>query len=907
VKTSLLVLIILNYSFAQPQSHKSYIQKGNSVICGNARFEFFTPSLGRMEYSPSGAFIDEPTVVVMNRDFPDCKLNVEQSEGWLVASTNAVTLKYRVGSGKFGADNLQLLWHEKSVQRSWKPGQPDTGNLGGVAYSLDGVRSNKPPQFPPGILSREGYFVLDDSKSPTWNKSTNWINARKETDNQDWYWIVYRHNYASGLKEYSELTGKIPMIPRYAFGTWITDLNYEYLPGSELVKKYVDSDKNVESLVQKFKDNGIPLDILVLDFAWHKFGWQGGFDWSPIFPDPKGFLNWAHKRGIKISLNDHPGYANEGVLSAEDNHANRIIGDLNIKEPPKPTFSTDLSERWRFRTDPANVGVKEKWYSEDFVDTTWNLLQAGIDWEEQGYPGYDGFAWYRKNIKYPDVPEGTPIKLIFGGVDDEYDLFVNGTFVGHHGSSGSSIWSSLTSTDVTSILKRDSENLIVLRVNDWGGGGGISKLPVGLSDVLPYEGIRFNLADKKQADVFMNVLHNPLIDQGLDFWWIDGGMGASKMDGLDGQMWTNRVYFDYTQEHTKKRAFIFSRYGGWGNHRYPGIFTGDTYSEWDVLHYEVVYSAQAGNVLMPYVTHDIGGFLGRKIPFDLYARWIQFGVFNPLVRLHSAFENPKDGNLRMPWNYGTEGVAMVRKYFALRCRLLPYIYTYSREAYDRAMPLNRPLYLQYPDLNEAYKHPDEYFFGRDFLCAPIVDSTNERDVYLPPGVWFDYFSDRLVEGGQTIHTTHTLEDFPLFVRDGSIIPTRPGLEYSDQRPMDSLSIDIYGLGESSFKLYEDDGISLDYEKGAAAWTPISSRSLKSKGTEIVIGPTAGEFQGQPLTRAYTLILHGTAKPKTITANGHVVRESGTGVQSWNWNEQNSRVTIRLSLRSIRERVTLVVS
>ena len=906
MKRSLSTLLLFSCVVAHSQQTRHYVRAGNTITCGNARFEFMTPTMGRMEYSPSKEFVDQRTVVVVRRDFPTCQFEVAEKSGWLVVSSRRLTLKYRIGSGRFTPENVRLSWRTDGTEHSWVPGQVDTGNLGGVTYSLDGTRQDKPPQFPDGILSRSGYFILDDSKSPTWNDSTNWIEPRKETGNQDWYWIVYGNDYAHALKEYSDLAGKIPMIPRYVLGTWITDLNYEYLPGSEKVEKYKYSDNDVKTLVEKFRKSGIPLDVLVLDFAWHKFGWKGGFDWSPIFPHPKAFLAWAHEHGIKVSLNDHPGYAREGVLSTEDSHAEEIIRDLNITELPKPSYTIDLSRDWRFKVDSLDIGMKDKWYSVDLPDSTWEVVQAGIDWEEQGHPGYDGYGWYRKRIAYPDVPPGSPILLMFGGVDDEYDLFVNGVKVAHRGSRGSSIWNSLTSKDVTSLLKKDTENTIVLRVNDWGGGGGISKLPVALTDRLPSSGIRFNLAEKKEAEVFMDVLHNPLIDEGVDFWWIDGGKGACEMDGLDGQMWTNRVYYDFTQDHTKKRAFIFSRYGGWGNHRYPGIFTGDTYSEWAVLDYEVIYSAQAGNVLMPYVTHDIGGFLGRKIPFDLYARWIQFGVFNPLLRLHSAFENPKDGNLRMPWNYGKEGMDFVKRYFELRYRLLPYIYSYSRVAYDQAMPLCRPLYLEYPDLEDSYKHPDEYFFGKEFLSAPIVDSTGERDVYLPPGRWFDYFSGRQMDGGKTFHTRHTLEDFPLFVKSGSIIPTQPNVSYSDEKPLDSLIIDIYGRERSQFNLYEDDGITLDFKDGAFAWTPVECRPAKGQ-TRITVGPTKGRYSGQPLSRAYAFVLHGYNKPHSVSLDGRILKQGERGIQSWSWDPSGSRLTIIVGRQSIRKPLTVGVT
>ena len=115
-----------------------------------------------------------------------------------------------------------------------------------------------------------------------------------------------------------------------------------------------------------------------------------------------------------------------------------------------------------------------------------------------------------------------------------------------------------------------------------------------VTDVIRQEGMRFNLAEKRQAEVFMNVLHKPLVDQGVSFWWVDGGSGSCEMDGLNSQMWANRVFYDFTRQETGKRSFIFSRYGGWGSHRYPSLFTGDTYAHWEVLAFEVPYTAQGG-------------------------------------------------------------------------------------------------------------------------------------------------------------------------------------------------------------------------------------------------------------------------------------------------------------------------
>ncbi len=416
------------------------------------------------------------------------------------------------------------------------------------------------------------------------------------------------------------------------------------------------------------------------------------------------------------------------------------------------------------------------------------------------------------------------------------------------------------------------------------------------------EPIYFNLAVKKQASVFMNVLHGPLMREGVNFWWIDGGRGAAKMPGLNNQLWTNRVYYDYTQRLTHDRGFVFSRYGGWGNQRYPAFFTGDTYSQWAVLAYEVPFTAQGGNVLMPYITHDIGGFHGGKIPFDLYARWVEFGAFSPILRMHSAHENPGEGNLRMPWTYGNKGIALDRKYFSLRYKLLPYIYTYVRQAYDKALPLLRPLYLKYPKLSEAYKHPHEYFFGKEILVAPVVNSTGTRTIYLPPGEWNDFFTGKPYKGTQTFTAHYNVDQIPVFVRAGSIIPEQTPMAYSNQRPLDTLIVRVYGSKPGSFDLDEDDGISLDYKKGAYADTPIRFSKKGGSTYQLTIGPTHGHYAGQVKERAYIVRIQGIRKPQSVGINHQPVVENADPETGWSWDARRSMVTINIPLNGIRDTV-----
>jgi alpha-glucosidase (family GH31 glycosyl hydrolase) len=892
-----LLLLLLFSPIANAQDSFGKIPGG--FVSGNARIRILSPTLVRLEYSPSRVFTDSMTAVVVNRDWAPPGVSVTAAGGWTLLSSGGLTVRYRPGSGRFTRENLSVGWKAGESEGTWAPGDSDSGNLGGISSSLDGARRGKLPKQLPGMLSRSGYFLLDDSRTPLWNGASKWIAARGDSGNQDWYFFAYGKDFRHVLKEYARLCGPIPMIPKYVLGAWATDLNYEYLPGTPIIDNYHYTADSVRSIMSRFRSYGIPLDVMVLDFGWHLYGWQGSYDWSPIFQHPDEFMDWTRTNGFKVTLNDHPGYEREFVLSNKDSRTPLVRRDLNIETPRDPSIDISLHGKWKFRTDSLLQGDAGGWYAASFDDSRWDSITSEQPWEKQGYPAYDGVAWYRKRITVPTGLHPEHLYAEFGSVDDEYDIFINGKKVGHH----SPAWNSITYTDVLPYVKQGGENLIVLRVNDWGGDGGVSGPTALLTDAIRRDGLRFNLAVKREAEVYMNVLHKPLIDQGVSFWWVDGGSGSCEMSGLSSQMWANRVFYDFTQTQTGKRSFIFSRYGGWGSHRYPALFTGDTYAQWDVLAFEVPYTVQGGNILMPYITHDIGGFIGKDISLDLYTRWLQFGVFSPLLRLHSAHENPDEGNVRMPWKYGDEGVRIARDLFRLRYRLLPYIYTMTKTAHDEALPLLRPLYIVNPEIEEAYNHPDEYYFGDELLVAPIVDSTGGRDVYLPPGVWVDYFSGEARRGPVTFHMKCSLETLPLFVRSQSIIPQQPDMDYTDQKPLDSLIVDLYPPWHSSYSLYEDDGVSLDCEKGKSSLTPFAA-STSGSACELTIGPTTGTYERQPSARAYLVRVRETKKPSTVLVNGRKIAEGVSAGDGWIWDAGKGCVSVNLARRTIRKSVTM---
>jgi hypothetical protein len=574
--------------------------------------------------------------------------------------------------------------------------------------------------------------------------------------------------------------------------------------------------------------------------------------------------------------------------------------------PAAPSFDQSLEQGWRFSPDPRDAGLKAHWYAQSYDDARWRPIRTDAPWQQQGYPRYPGVGWYRNAFRLPaTLPRA--VYLYLGEVARDYRLFVNGQELEHSHVQ----WPRrLTYADVTAALRPGQRNLIALRVEPPAlaqpplpaqpsprpSPAGILRGPVALRNVAPPPRIFLNLADRKDAQISMRDLHAPLLREGMDFWWVDGGGGAARMPGLDPQLWTNEVFYDATERESGRRAFILSRYGGWGSERYPGFFTGDAYSEWRVLTYEVAYTARGGNVLVPYISNDIGGFHGARIPFALYARWIEFGTFSPILRMHSAHENPLEGNTRMPWLYGPKGVALMRKYFTLRTQLLPYLYTDAWQAHERSMPLLRPLYLEWPDLAQAYRHFHEYYFGDEMLVAPVLQADGERSVYLPPGRWMDFFTGQPHRGGTTLTRHYATDATPVFVRAGSIIPEASAAPGRDGHAASVLTLDVYGSGQGSFELYEDDGISLAYERGRYALTPMRYTS-SGAGHRLIIGPTRGSFSGQQARRSYAIRIHSAMRPPSI-------RIDGQRAARWRWNAQDSSAYLQLPLESIRRRITL---
>ncbi len=162
-------------------------------------------------------------------------------------------------------------------------------------------------------------------------------------------------------------------------------------------------EQHLEAEITRLRASHIPLAGLVLDFAWHNYGWEGGYDWSPLIPQPQALIDWLHSRGLELSLNDHPGYANtqESILAYSDSHAPAALRALGRPLPPRPSYDQSLAAGWRFSPDPHDAGLNGHWYAGGYDDAHWHPIRTGASWQHQGYPDYQGIGWYRSSFRVP--------------------------------------------------------------------------------------------------------------------------------------------------------------------------------------------------------------------------------------------------------------------------------------------------------------------------------------------------------------------------------------------------------------------------------------------------------------------------------------------------------------------------
>jgi len=299
--------------------------------------------------------------------------------------------------------------------------------------------------------------------------------------------------------------------------------------------------------------------------------------------------------------------------------------------------------------------------------------------------------------------------------------------------------------------------------------------------------------------------NKPLLDAGVSAWWDDEGESYYTC-----YYWWNKAQSDLMASvKPNYREFTINRAFSPGNQRFGySTWSGDIQSTWpsllnvpaDLLNYSL-----AG---MYYGACDIGGFTGTPTKENL-VRWFQTGVFLPIMRSH----NNNSVKPRFPFLWDDDGEAAIRKALDLRYQLLPYIYSLGHEAYNTGAPIMRPLVMEFPADTTVANMTDEWLVGKGVLAAPILNAGGARNIYLPKDKWYDFNTGEAMQGPKTIAVTKALDEIPVYVRAGTILPVGPVIQHSEEVTGAPLEIRVYPGKNGIFKMTEDDGVSYNYTKG----------------------------------------------------------------------------------------------
>lgn len=884
---------------------------GATVLAGDARFEVLTPEVIRLEYSPDGKFLNQPTFTVLDRNLPVPSYTESEQGGWLQLRTSDEVLRYRIGSGAFTPENttVQLLHPlpgtSSQVTPTW-PGECTYGQTcqstaasltGGAQIADDHTGSQSTAGFVAGLQ--------DAGSSASWQLLGATAGAADVT-------IRFSNNIGQlggpAPRTMSLVVDGTPtqvtLPPTASWDDWSTvTVPVTLAAGSNTVAVTCASgdscNVNVDDIVV-IPPGGTAAPFAPADplggYLRSFDSTNGSYSTSPACTgDESGDTCAASIPSTAPGVLDKSGWyllddTQSDVWTSDGWIAPRPAGDvedgylfgygqdyagaleaLAQLTGPSPLLPEYIFGNWLSRYYPYTTADYEDQILPEFKanGTSLDTLSADTDWKSPNT--WDGWEW--NPSLFPD-----PQAFLSWAKSQGVHVDLN-------------IHSSVALND-PAYTEAQAIAGGTLQPGGCGASGGC--------DVWDW-------SDVAQAESNF-ALQQPLYDDGVAFTWLDWCCDGSEvsMPGVTPDSWINHLYAQQMVD-TGQRGFDLSRIGAslqssvagsyptaaWADHRSAIAFTGDTWSTWNTLAMEAQLGQDEASIDEPYVSDDIGGFLGApggggNDPDDLYLRWLQLGTFQPIMREHSNAGQ----NARLPWEYDSTTQAIGDQFLQLREQLVPYTYTLAQQASSTGLPMTQPLYLDYPDQSAAYQNPTEYMLGQDMLVAPVttpgqVATTN---VWFPPGTWTDWFTGATFQGP----STQTLEvpdnRMPVFVKAGGIVPLQPATAQAENAGTSPLTLRVFDGGNSSYSMYDDAGTGLGYQHGQSTRTPITS-SVAEDTTTVRIGAAEGSYPGAPRSRSYTVDLVDLSAP-------HQVLENGSPLPSADWSYDAGTHTLQVSVGAV---------
>ena len=894
-----------------------------TVVEGDARFEVLTPEVIRMEYSPTGSFLDDPTFDIMDRNFTVPTYTSSVSNGWLTITTSQETLSYQVGSGPFSAVNtkMQLLGAlppgaSANVAPTWgwectfgQACQSGAATLsGGASIANNHLNYLSPPGFVAG-LSATG-------------ADASWQVLSAPAGTAD---VTIRYSNSTGGDGNNESrteslvvngTATLVTLPTTAsWDTWSTvtvpvtltagtnpvaldcesgdscNVNVDdigvaaagatpapFLPANPLggyIRSYDSANGSYSGTTQTCATCAANIPQMASGLL-DQSGWY-------LLDDSQTAV-WTSTGWV---ANRPAGDIQDGYLFGYGQNYTEALSDLAKLTGPATLPDESVFGNWISQYDPYSTAAYQNTILPQFEANGVSLDDLSVDTDWKSPNTWNGWEW--NSSLFPD-----PTAFTDWAASQDIDVALN---VHPAIATNDPLYSQAQSIAGNSLTTESScSNGGACAIWDW-------------ANVAQAESY-FATADPTQNSVAMTWLD-----------WCCDASGVYSQPGVTPDAWIN--YLTAQQMvNDGERGFDLARVGAsnqnsqagaypagpWADHRSAIAFTGDTQGTWNTLASEAQLAQDEGSIGEPYVSDDIGSFLGSTTtgngndPDDLYLRWLQLGTFQPIMREHSD-EVDWGQNARLPWEYDAATNAVGDQFMQLREELVPYLYTLAYQASSTGIPMTQALYLNYPSQAAAYTNPTEYTLGPDVLVAPVTTpgASVAQSVWFPPGTWQDYFTGATFTGPGTQTINVPTSRMPVFVKEGGIVPLQPSNGQAQTAGTAPITLQVHAGANGSYSLYDDAGTGLGYKTGQSTQTPISYTENASADTSsLTISPAVGSYSGEPSSRTYTLDLVDESAPSSVQINGQTLTAS-------QWTYNTSAHTLQVPLGAVATTSSLTVT